>query len=55
MAPRRFVTLTLALLARLDVVIDAGGDIRGIGRAAQNFASVVMMVASRAATSSLLR
>ena len=54
MAPGRLVTLSLTLLARLDIIVDAGLGIRGIGRAAQDFSSVVMMIASGAATVRLL-
>ena len=55
MAPGCLVTLSLtALLARLDVVVDAGLGVRGVGRAAQDFSPMVMMIAAGAAAIRLL-
>ena len=55
MAPGCLVTLSLtALLARLDVIVDAGLCVRGVGRAAQDFSPMVMMIAARAAAIRLL-
>ena len=46
-APGCLVILSLtALLARLDVIVDARLGVRGVGRAAQDFSPMVMMIAA---------
>lgn len=54
MAPGRLVSLSLTLLARLYVVVDAGLGVRGVGRATQDFSPMVMMIATGATAIRLL-